>query len=253
MRLSAALLLVLMLLPFSARSAQQATCLTCHAKLKQNKVVHPALEMGCEACHTGIDATKVPHKHAGNVPHGLSADQPELCYGCHDKAAFTKATVHAAIGMGCTGCHNPHSSPNAKLLVSEPPDLCFTCHDKTEFTKRVVHPPVAAGMCLSCHSSHSSDEMALLLKRPYELCLDCHPDIPKQQHAISGFGSGKHPLGALKKNKKTGVVTELKDPTRPDKPFYCGSCHNPHSSEGGRLFRFKAMDAMSLCSNCHKM
>jgi predicted CXXCH cytochrome family protein len=45
----------------------------------------------------------------------------------------------------------------------------------------------------------------------------------------------------------------LQDPARPGKPFYCGSCHNPHSADNSYLFRFKAKSSGSLCSNCHNM
>ncbi len=238
--------------------AQEIDCLKCHARLKSEKTVHPALDMGCPTCHTGIDARSVPHKKTIKIGKGLSSEQPGLCYGCHDKAAFGKANVHAAVGMGCTSCHNPHSSKNAKLLVSEAPDLCYNCHDKEAFTKKVVHSPVEGGMCLSCHSPHSSDQTALLLKKPAEVCLECHPDVSKKPHAIA-VG---HPLGLPVvrkiKNKQTGKIEEkievrdVKDPARQGKQFYCGSCHNPHSSASPRLYRYPVRSAMELCSNCHK-
>ncbi len=250
-RLLATAFLVLAYSPLLA-SSQEIDCLACHAKLKSEKVVHTALEMGCSSCHTGIDASVVPHKKTTANGKGLSAEQPDLCYGCHDKAMFTRKNVHAALSMGCTSCHNPHSSARAKLLLSEAPELCFSCHDKAEFSKKVVHAPVAAGMCLTCHVPHSSDNMALLAKKPYALCLDCHADVTKSPHAVSGISSGKHPLGEPKMTDD-GREKKVKDPSRKGKPFYCGSCHDPHSSGGGRLFRFNANTAMSLCTNCHKM
>lgn len=231
---------------------QEIDCLKCHAKLKKEKTVHAAMEMGCVACHTGIEARTMPHKKTNKISKGLSAEQPDLCYGCHDKALFNKKNVHAAVGMGCTGCHSPHSSKNAKLLTAEAPGLCFNCHDKPNFSKKIVHSPVAAGMCLGCHTPHSSDQVALLIKKPYDLCLDCHSDTIKKPHAVTGFGAGRHPLGEPKKTKQ-GEEKELKDPSRPDRAFYCGSCHNPHSADGGRLFRFNAKSGMNLCTNCHKM
>ncbi len=241
-----------LVLPPSVGYAEDIDCLKCHAQLKQQKVVHPALDMGCASCHSGIDASSVPHKKKGAFPKGLSAEQPDLCYGCHDKTAFTKTNVHAAVGMGCTGCHNPHSSKNPKLLLNEVPGLCFSCHDQAPFSKAVVHPPVAGGMCLSCHTPHASNEVALLLKKPYDLCLDCHAEIPTRPHAVAGFGGG-HPLGKMKKKKKKNQSEpEIMDPARPGRTFYCGSCHNPHSSATGQLFRYDAKSSMGLCTNCHK-
>ena len=73
------------------------------------------------------------------------------------------------------------------------------------------------------------------------LCLDCHGAVEKSPHAIKGFGNAGHPVGKREK----------KDPKRPDRLFTCGSCHNPHSSDSIRLFRYPAKSTMALCRNCH--
>ena len=219
----------------------------------KGKVSHAAVSMGCLSCHTGIDAKKVPHKKTGAAARGLSMDAPDLCYGCHDKALFIKKNVHAALGMGCTGCHNPHSSDTPKLLQSELPDLCFGCHDKKIFTQKTIHAPVAGGMCLSCHLPHSSESETLLVDEPAKVCLSCHEELTKKLHATA---SG-HPMGLKKKHKKSKrsetaeVIGVRPGPARED--IDCGSCHDPHSSNSPRMFRFNAQSAMSLCVNCHKM
>jgi predicted CXXCH cytochrome family protein len=268
-------------------------CLKCHAALAKEKYVHPALQMGCTACHEGIDASVVPHKKTNKIDKGLSAEPPELCYGCHDQKIFTKKTVHPALEMGCTSCHNPHSSKNEKLLIAEQPELCMNCHDKAAFSKKNVHPalemgctschnphstdteklliskppelcmnchdkamfsrknvhkPVAEGMCLKCHSPHSSDNPKLLLKEPIRVCLECHADVRKTPHAIRSYESSGHPIGLLKRGSKEFPA----DPARPGRKFYCGSCHDPHSSDYMKLFRYKANSAMEICINCHK-
>jgi predicted CXXCH cytochrome family protein len=283
--------------------AESVDCSICHPDLAKKKVIHAAVSMGCETCHASLNAAEMPHKVTGKVPKGLSSGQPDICFGCHDKAMFIKKNVHAALQMGCTTCHNPHStnspkllvadmpglcftchdktkfgnktthapvmggmctschsphsSDNAKLLLSEAPDLCFNCHDKTQFSKKNVHAPVAGGMCLSCHGPHATEEMALLTKRPMAVCLDCHPDIPKKTHVTVEY---KHPLGSTVKpvdknqekkpaKKERGIIM---DPARPGKEFYCGSCHDPHSSEGNRLIRYRVESYFDLCLNCHK-
>ena len=235
-------------------SADEVDCMKCHAALVvRQKVQHAAVQMGCPSCHSGItDALKVPHTKTTTFPKGLSADQPDLCYGCHDKEKFTKKHVHPAIGMGCTSCHNPHASQNEKLLVATVPDLCFNCHDKADFTRKNVHVPVEGGMCLDCHDPHSSDSYWLLQKDQLELCTGCHDTITKKPHVISGFGPAKgHPLGAPRKDKKTKKMKLPEDPARKGKPFACSSCHNPHSSDSIHLFRYPAKSAMELCVNCH--
>ncbi len=213
-------------------SAAEPACMKCHAKLATGKSVHKALNLGCLTCHSGIDASTVPHKKRTALEKGLSSEQPGLCYGCHDQAIFTKKVVHPAIGMGCTGCHNPHSSSYSKLLKSETSTLCYSCHEKAQFTKKNIHSPVASGGCMSCHNPHSSDDIALLLKKPIDVCLQCHPDTPHGRHISK---------------------PEPEDPSRPGKPFYCGSCHSPHSTDGPLLFRFNAQSISELCKNCHKM
>lgn len=243
--------------------AADIDCLKCHAKLTKGPVVHAAVSMGCTTCHTGINAKTVPHKKSGPAGHGLSVGQPDLCYGCHAREAFEKKHVHTALGMGCTTCHNPHSSTAAKLLLSDAPELCFTCHDKKMFTRKTAHAPVAGGLCLTCHAPHSSDEAALLTNSPYSLCLTCHGAIAEARHV-----SGNHPVGPKRKpklikvKKKKGKVvqeifsvpspTPIMDPLRPAREFYCGSCHDPHSADSPKLFRFKAKSDMDICVNCHK-
>ncbi len=234
-------LLFVSLVLCSQASATEVNCLKCHAKLKTGKSVHKALNMGCDTCHKGINAATVPHRNTTTLAKGLSSDQPDLCYGCHDKEKFTRKDVHPAIGMGCTGCHNPHSSKNPRLLKSSLPALCYSCHDKTEFTKKHIHPPVASGECMSCHTPHSSDQMALLPKKPIDVCLQCHPDTSHGGH----IGSFQQPGG--------DQAAEPQDPARKGKPFYCGSCHNPHSTDSPLLFRFNAQSVTQLCVNCHKM
>ncbi len=223
----------------SRPEAKEIDCLECHADLAQGKTVHPAVAMGCATCHAAIDASDIPHKKKNKIARGLSAEQPALCYGCHDKAPFNKKTVHAAVGMGCTGCHNPHASKNPKLIVSPMPDLCYTCHDKTAFSKKTVHPPVASGDCLTCHIPHSGDNPSLLSTPVPDLCIMCHDKMISGKHVLAGYGSGGHPISGKA------------DPSRPGKELSCASCHTPHSSINPFLFTNATDGSGGLCLTCH--
>jgi len=273
--------------PLNAFSGE-VDCLMCHEQLSKEKVVHPALQMGCPTCHSAIDAKDVPHKKTNNIPRGLSSGQPDICFSCHDKGIFTKKTVHAALSMGCTTCHNPHSSKNPRLLISEPPDLCYNCHDRKKFEGKTIHPPVAGGMCTSCHNPHSTNTPKLLVAEAPDLCFNCHDKTPFSKknihppvaggmcltchvphasrfttltpkavsgicvtchqdeaiksgiHVVRGFGSAGHP------------VTGKEDPKRKGKRFSCASCHEPHSSDFVRLFRYRADTPFALCVQCHE-
>lgn len=235
------------LLPVYGHAAE-VNCLDCHEELSKGKVVHAAVQMGCVGCHSGIDASDVPHVKKNKLPRGLSAEQPDLCFGCHDKAKFTGRNIHAPVGIGmCTDCHSPHKSDFPKLLLKEQPELCYKCHDKKLFSKKNVHAPVEGGMCLDCHKPHASEHFTLLVKEPVNVCFECHAQVRKTPHAIVGMLQSGHPLGVPKKGKRP-----VDDPARPGKRFYCGSCHNPHSSDYQYLFRYEARSGMELCLQCHK-
>lgn len=177
-------------------------CLKCHRALTEKKNVHPAVQMGCAACHADLDASVLPHKIKGKLAKGLAA---------------------------------------------EPPELCQRCHDRKLFEGKFTHAPAAAGLCATCHDPHASDHPRLWRKAGAALCLDCHSEIANRPHVLAGFAGRGHPLG----NEQRPSVAQ--DPLRPGRPFYCGSCHEPHRADYARLTRFDAKSATGFCQNCHKM
>jgi len=276
--------------PKGLSDAQPGLCYQCHdRKIFTKKMKHAALSMGCTACHDphasdvsklltadmpdlcenchdrnlfsgkkdvhppvmGGMCTACHNPHSTKGPKLLTAEAPQLCFNCHDQSAFSGDAVHSPVGIGlCLSCHAPHQSDREKLLVQDIPDLCFNCHDAGNFKKKNVHAPVAAGMCLSCHSPHVSKEPHLLQERVVAVCYRCHADLRRKPHAIMAFSTraGGHPVGSASKRKKRKIV---KDPLRNGEEFSCVSCHEPHSSDWNKLFRYKADSAMSLCSYCH--
>ncbi|MHB8844271.1 MAG: cytochrome c3 family protein [Nitrospirota bacterium] len=241
-----ACIILLITLGASAPSrAKEETCRTCHAPLTRGASVHKALERECAACHAELEARSVPHRSMGPRDHGLTQDLPGLCFGCHDSSVFTGKTVHGALGIGCPTCHDPHSSKNRHLLRAAGREVCFACHDRTAYAGTNVHAPLAQGGCVTCHEPHASDHMALLVKRPIEMCKQCHQGTPHGTHF--------RPRKLLTGSTGTPGQQEPEDPRRPGKPFYCGSCHDPHSTDTPLLFRFKARSTSELCNGCHAM
>ncbi len=243
--------------PAPAASAAQATpaakpakkafkdpdsCFECHDDLLEEKVIHKAIKDGCLDCHVNLEAATRPHKNTGDFKYGLDAEQPALCFGCHKKDKFKNVSTHKAIDKGCTACHDPHSSKNKKLLKKAVPVLCQSCHKKEGFTGKGAHDPVQNGDCLDCHAAHASANMALLAEPPRVLCLDCHADVKKKPHMLSGFSRNSHPLGDER---------EQANPANPNKPFYCGSCHDPHKSDNRKLLRLDPQVSMEACQSCH--
>jgi len=103
-------------------------CFQCHLathvefRLPQH---HPVLEghMNCVNCHDphGFDI----YKTAGGL---AMARQNESCAACHREQARLRVFEHRALREGCTVCHQPHGSINAKLLVERDANLCLKCH-----------------------------------------------------------------------------------------------------------------------------
>ena len=153
-----------------------------------------------------------------------------ICIGCHEtlQAALNRAYVHEPVKNGeCSGCHNPHTSHEGKLLNDNINVLCSGCHKKIIPEKtRSIHKVVIEGNCVSCHDPHASNNQFILVKKGNELCFDCHEDVA----SFIQTAEFKHePV-----EKKKG----------------CLNCHNPHASADFNFLLNK--DASVLCKECHR-
>lgn len=110
-----------------------AACLNCHLQTHaefQLPQHHPVLEgkLNCAQCHDphGSDIMKA----SGT---GLAmARLNESCAPCHREQARPRVYEHAALREGCTACHVPHGSINAKMLVERDNNLCLKCHAQVQ-------------------------------------------------------------------------------------------------------------------------
>jgi predicted CXXCH cytochrome family protein len=103
------------------------TCFECHLEVASRFRLpshHPVLEgkMSCGDCHN-------PHKGPAIIGGGtaLSTEQ-ETCGKCHIAQRGPFVFEHEAIREGCTTCHQPHGTVNAKMLVERSATLCLKCH-----------------------------------------------------------------------------------------------------------------------------
>jgi predicted CXXCH cytochrome family protein len=187
--------------PAQLREGAPDLCFSCHEHNQTKRLVetsprvHGAIrtEESCIACHAG---------HGSSMPKMLAKPLLSLCLSCHDQPLETPegerlmdiATLlkdnpdhHGPVRRAnCTACHNPHASPNFRLLAKEYPemfyapfdlknyDLCFTCHLQELVTAQYgigvtgfrqgelnlhylhVNKEKKGRTCRACHEVHAS-------------------------------------------------------------------------------------------------
>jgi predicted CXXCH cytochrome family protein len=199
-------------------------------------------------------------------------------------------SVHSAIAMGCTTCHEirvKKDTTRLKLTTTTTVALCITCHadKKAADIKGKIHPP-AVRDCTRCHDPHTSDNKNQLLKavsgdsKDTNLCLTCHQigvDVPKDgsRHAALDMGCDTchitHKTGERGKREfdfhltkdAPALCIDCHDPkdaalvkAHQGQPFEkadCLTCHDPHQSNGKHLMAAftHAPFAGGQCDSCH--
>jgi predicted CXXCH cytochrome family protein len=107
--------------------ATETVCFQCHAEVRGQFGLpnhHPVTEdkLGCTDCHP-------PHTGSIYIGGGTSLlSQNESCFRCHPAQRGPYVFQHEAMHEGCTICHSPHGSVNAKLLTERNANLCLKCH-----------------------------------------------------------------------------------------------------------------------------
>jgi len=151
-----------------------AVCMDCHNKGNQKHWLgstHDSRQIACTQCHN-------PHPKGAVQKALLKQPQMKLCTGCHlQKKAQLVRPGHMPLREGkmeCTSCHNPHGTPNERLLLQTSVNQnCYSCHAEKRGPFLWEHAPVREN-CLNCHDAHGTiNEKMLKVKQPL-LCQQCH-------------------------------------------------------------------------------
>ena len=105
----------------------------------------------------GYDTSKMPDK-AGDKAKGKEKSKDTAC---HQAVRGPHTFEHAPVVEDCTSCHDPHGSPNRRLLQVAQPMLCLQCHSlpgnrhgqagAPNNTQRITG--AALRDCVSCHAA----------------------------------------------------------------------------------------------------
>jgi DmsE family decaheme c-type cytochrome len=153
---------------------KNSRCLQCHekgARASWAGSIHDTRGVACTDCHAMM--------HNGSERANLARETVlETCGRCHpQRKAQQERYSHMPIGQGkmeCTSCHNPHGSPNEKLLIATSVnETCYTCHTEKRGPFLWEHAPVPES-CANCHDPHGSNHEKLLKVPRPRLCQQCH-------------------------------------------------------------------------------
>jgi predicted CXXCH cytochrome family protein len=256
-------------------------CLDCHelaAISPGGAVVHsPFGDKDCGSCHAD---------HGDQERLVLTQEGNALCAQCHDFADQPYLAAHRKIAptgkAPCTGCHDPHRSPNRRLLRGElhgpvqtgacekchrsdgklriplNSDFCFLCHQRTAFARPVAHAPVKLARCLDCHDPHGGGRARLLKgaytlerevthgEKDYAFCLRCH----ERSRLLVGTGADKTRFADGERNLHALHVLvqgRSSEKAAGEKGLTCRNCHEAHTSNTAALTRTELDCGASLC------
>jgi DmsE family decaheme c-type cytochrome len=154
---------------------RNAACLQCHegtARIDWQGSQHELRDVACTDCHTVMTR--------GSPEHQLSRTTViETCGQCHDRQMKSQQLSFSRMPLGegkmtCANCHNPHGSPNERLLTAPTVnDVCYSCHAEKRGPFMWEHAPVAES-CANCHDPHGSRHEKMLSVPKPRLCQQCH-------------------------------------------------------------------------------
>jgi predicted CXXCH cytochrome family protein len=137
-------------------------CFQCHLDKRGQFSLpnsHPVMagKIGCVDCHD---------VHDGNAVRGTGAaleTELESCTKCHTAQRGPFVYEHSAMREGCTACHNPHGTVNAKMLVARDANLCLRCHlekpgvaNAGEINANSIRSAVVGGVKVASSENHNA-------------------------------------------------------------------------------------------------
>jgi len=130
-------------------------CATCHQDVLARFSMpsrHPLREgaVSCTSCHQPHDGKQA-----------TLGGKTEQCTKCHQAVRGPHVFEHPPAAEDCANCHNPHGTPNRRLLEVAQPMMCQQCHSvagnrhgqagAVNNTQRITGAVLRD--CVSCHGA----------------------------------------------------------------------------------------------------
>lgn len=161
---------------------QQETCASCHQEQSRHSNIgsHLRNEVTCLTCHS-------PAAPANDV----RGDAERKCASCHhDVAAQFRLPNHHPVPegrMGCTDCHDPHSSRPRLRDLRLRERTCTGCHKQYQGPFVFAHQASRLDGCVACHEPHGASNRRMLQQHTTQQnCLQCHADFPSFHDQTTG-------------------------------------------------------------------
>ena len=158
-------------LPLKQRNG---VCLGCHED------GHRTYWTGGQHQRRGLACTNCHQVHQEHNSRFVKATEIETCFQCHKdkRAKLMRFSRHPLVEgkMECSSCHNPHGSPNPKLLLeASVNETCYNCHPDKRGPFLWEHAPVREN-CATCHDPHGTSNFSMLKMQVPRLCQQCHAE-----------------------------------------------------------------------------
>jgi predicted CXXCH cytochrome family protein len=237
-----------------------ALCLTCHADKKAADIkgkVHPPAVRDCLKCH---DPHTTDNKNQLLKPASGDSKDTNLCLECHTIGVNVPkdGSRHAALDMGCDGCHITHKTGERGArefdyhLTKDAPALCLDCHDVKDAGLIKAHQgqPFGTADCLTCHDPHESASKHLMAKYTHSpfaggQCDACHAPAKDGKVVLTAPTAKEICLGC---HSDKGEQIEKAKVQHPGAAGDCTDCHSPHA---GNFPYFPKPNPVAVCLGCH--
>ena len=219
-------------------------------------------KVACVDCHTGFDASDIPHKDGENI-------YKVNCANCHNKIGEQqKSDIHHRLKSknpdkkfpDCLTCHSYHNAKPLKSIPDKAKYFCSSCHKESKnpsgFHKNIF---VSNAKCAECHDDVESFNTELAKSVHSKLaCADCHTfastnlethdsneEMAKSSNCESChktiFDEHKQSIHGLK------LAEGVKEAAN------CYSCHGSHDILNVKDEKSKVhpKNLAKTCGNCH--